>query len=236
MFDVVERHFVVLDEEVTAAGGAVFASLGDGVAAAFRSARSAVRAAVGAQRRLRTLGLDVRMGLHTGEVEVAGADFRGRSVNRASRVMSSANGGQILVSQVTASLLTSGVPDHTLELTDLGSHRLRGFAEPERLWQIATPDLPGQFPPVHGERPAAVGLPTHRSSLVGRDEDERRIRTVLERHRVVTLTGVGGVGKTRLALHLARKLASGYGSTAYTALASVSDPADVAAAIANVAR
>jgi amino acid transporter len=91
---------------------------------------------------------------------------------------------------VTATLLSSGVPDHTLELTDLGVHRLRGFAEPERLWQVGTPDLPGQFPPVHGERPVAVGLPTHRSSLVGRDDDERRIRAVLEHHRVVTLTGV----------------------------------------------
>ena len=89
--------------------------------------------------------------------------------------MSVASGGQIIVSNVTASLLQSGVADLAYRLSDLGSHRLRGLAEPERLWQVDAPDLPGAFPPVHSERPGPVGLPVHRSSLVGRTDDERRV-------------------------------------------------------------
>ena len=130
--------------------------------------------------------------------------------------MSVASGGQIIVSNVTASLLQSGVADLAYHLSDLGSHRLRGLAEPERLWQVDAPDLPGAFPPVHSERPGPVGLPVHRSSLVGRTDDERRVRALLDHNRVVTLTGVGGVGKTRLAAHVARRLLSEYGSIGFT--------------------
>jgi predicted ATPase/class 3 adenylate cyclase len=231
MFELVSRHFSVLDDEVQLAGGTVFATLGDGIASAFRSANAAVQAAVNAQRRLRDLGLGVRMGMHTGEVERAGADFRGRTVNRASRVMSVASGGQIIVSNVTASLLQSGIADLAYGLSDLGSHRLRGLAAPERLWQVDAPDLPGAFPPVQSERPGPVGLPVHRSSLVGRIDDERRVRALLDDNRVVTLTGVGGVGKTRLAAHVARRLMSEYRSIGFTTLSSITDSSDVAAAI-----
>ena len=166
MFDQVDAHFGVLRTAVREGGGTVFATLGDGIAAAFSSADAAVQAAVAAQRALAPLGLDVRMGLHTGEVQPAGEDLRGRSVNRAARVMALGHGGQILLSDVTAALVRSG-PD-PVELVDLGTHRLRDLAEPERIWQVRHPALADGFPPVRGidalhEQPPAATVVVRRS-------------------------------------------------------------------------
>jgi predicted ATPase/class 3 adenylate cyclase len=230
MHDQVEAHFAALRAAIGAAGGVVFSTMGDGVAAAFGSAEGAVHAAVVAQRELLAGGLAVRMGLHTGEAEAVGDDFRGRPVNRAARIMAAGHGGQILLSDVSAALVRSG--PNPVGLLDLGSHRLRDLLEPERLWQVVHPELPQAFRAVRGVDTYVHNLPAQRSSLVGRDADVRRVTTLMPAHRIVTLTGVGGVGKTRLAVHAAADLLSQYANVWFVDLATVRQHDDVAAALA----
>ena len=200
-----DRHLALLHDVVEAFGGVVFSSMGDGIAAAFPSAGAAVHAAVAAQRALPESGLRARMGLHTGEAERVGDDHRGRPVNRAARIMALGHGGQILVSDLCASLVRGG-PD-PVELVDLGVHRLRGLADPERLWQVTDAGLEARFAPVGGgHATVAVDLPRPRTPLLGRDRELARLADLVRRARIVTLTGTGGVGKTRLALHVAEQL------------------------------
>jgi predicted ATPase len=231
MSERVDDHFAVLRHAVDQAGGEVFATLGDGIAAAFGSVAAAVQAAVAAQSRLPATGLAVRMGIHTGEVERVDDDFRGRPVNRAARIMALANGGQILLSDVTARLLRA-VPSG-VELVDLGTHRLRDLAEPERLWQLVHPSLERAFPAVRGVDSFANNLPVQRSSLVGRERDVQQVIELVGRFRIVTLTGVGGVGKTRLALQASADLLPRFNNVWLVELAGLSEDDDVADAIAR---
>ena len=226
----VEQHFTALRAAVEGLGGEVFATLGDGIAAAFPSADAAVQAAIASQRLMPLIGLEVRMGIHTGEVERIGDDFRGRPVNRAARISALGHGGQILVSDVSAALVQSG--PSPAELVDLGTHRLRDLADPERVWQVVHPDLTAHFPPVRGLDTFASNLPVQRSSLIGRDHDVARVVALTQQHRIVTLTGVGGVGKTRLAVQAATDLLSQASSVWFVELASVVDPGDVVDAMA----
>ncbi len=199
------RHLTILEENVAAHGGTVFASLGDGIAAAFPSADAAVHAAISAQRELPASGLRARMGLHTGEAARVGRDHRGRAVNRAARIMAAGHGGQILLSDLCASLVRSG-PD-PVDLVDLGTRRLRGLRDPERLWQVVAPALEERFAPVRGAA-TSPGLPRPRTPLIGREREAARVLDLVRQARIVTLTGPGGVGKTRLALHAAEELAT----------------------------
>ncbi len=199
-----DRHLTILQDAVESFGGVVFSSMGDGIAAAFSSAGSAVRAAVAAQRALPESGLRARMGLHTGEAERVGDDHRGRPVNRAARIMAVGHGGQILVSDLCASLVRSG-PD-PVDLVDLGVHRLRGLADPERLWQVVDPALERRFAPVRSTLAGPGELPRPRTSLLGREREVARVVDLARRSRIVTLTGPGGVGKTHLALHAVEAL------------------------------
>jgi predicted ATPase/class 3 adenylate cyclase len=232
MADLVTRHFDVLRAAVAAAGGEVFATLGDGIAAAFDAAGSAVAAAVAAQRDLTGLGLAVRMGIHTGEVERVDGVYRGRPVNRAARIMAVGHGGQILLSDVAASLVRAAWRDDAVELADVGARRLRDLAEPERLWQVVHPDLPRTFPALAPDDAVRAALPAARSSLVGRELDAQHIATLLRHERVVTLTGVGGVGKTRLAVRVAGDLAERVGDVWFVGLGGITDPGDVVDAVA----
>jgi predicted ATPase len=226
----VEQHFAVLRRAVEDEDGEVFATMGDGIAAAFTSAEAAVDAAIAAQRGMAQIGLAVRMGIHTGEVERVDDDFRGRPVNRAARIMAVGHGGQILVSDISAALLRTG--PSPVGLTDLGSQRLRDLDDPERVWQVLHPDLAGRFPPVRGLDAGANNLPVPRSSLIGRDRDVARVIELLRQHRIVTLTGVGGVGKTRLGVQAATDLLAQFCRVWFVELASVADADDVADAIA----
>src|ERR1700675_3700757 len=187
-------HAGALREAIKAHGGWLFKHTGDGVCAAFASPRSAVDAAVAAQR---TLELPVRMGIATGEAELRGGDYFGTVLNRAARVMAAGHGGQILVADSTAGLV-SGV-----ELVSLGPRRLRDLPNPIAIFQLAAPGLRTAFPPLrtidssHGNlRPAA-------SRLIGRDDDVEAVASAMRSNRLVTFAGVGGVGKTRLALEVA---------------------------------
>ena len=205
------RHDVILRESVQGADGAVVKMTGDGVMAVFETARNAVTACLAAQIALHreswgeTGPLLVRMGLHVGEASGDGTDYHGQAVNRAARLMAAGHGGQTLLSNPTAAMVMDQLPADA-SLRDLGEHRLRDLSRPERVFQLVHPDLPMKFPPLitMGERVRA--LPEEPSVFVGRDAERLRVGRYLSDQtvRLLTLTGPGGIGKTRLALHAAR--------------------------------
>ena len=199
---------------------------GDGVCAAFSSPRSAVDAAVAAQR---ALELPVRMGIATGEAELRGDDYFGAVLNRAARVMAAGHGGQILLDGATAGLL-SGV-----DLIALGPRRLRDIAKPVDVFQVRAAGLRTEFPPLKTVDPTPGNLRPPTTSFIGRETELGELQTALKAHRLVTLTGVGGVGKTRLALEVAARLAHDFPDGVWVIeLAAVGDPAAVPEAVAAV--
>jgi predicted ATPase/class 3 adenylate cyclase len=230
MSEVVERHFAVLRTVVHDRGGDVFATMGDGIAAAFDSADAAVRAAIAAQRAFVREGLRVRMGLHTGEALRAGNDYRGRTLNRAARINAVGHGGQILLSDVTAHLVRAS--GRAVEVHDLGRHRLRDLTEPERIWQVHAHGLPNELPPLRSLDASPNNLPVQRSTFVGREAELTEVAAALARHRIVTLMGPGGVGKSRLALQAAAERSCGTNLSWFVSLAGVAGDDDVLGAIA----
>ena len=219
-------HDEVLRNAIDAHDGFLFKHTGDGVCAAFASPKAAVDAAVAVQREL---ALPVRMGLATGEAQLRDGDYFGAVLNRAARVMSAGHGGQILMADSTASLL-SGV-----DLVDLGPRRLRDLPTPMGVFQVRAQGLLTDFPRLRGVdsnpgnlRPAILGL-------IGRDSEVSAIQSALRSHRLVTLTGVGGVGKTCLALEVATQLADEFPDGVWVfELAGIADPGAVPDAVAAV--
>jgi predicted ATPase len=219
-------HDEVLRGAIEAHGGWLFKHTGDGVCAAFASPRSAVDAAVAAQR---ALELPVRMGLATGEAELRGADYFGAVLNRAARVMAAGHGGQILLADSTAGLL-SGV-----DLIDLGPRRLRDLPTPVQVFQVQAEGLRTDFPPLRALDAGPGNLRPAPTSFIGRESEAGEVQAAVKAHRLVTLTGVGGVGKTRLALEVAARLADEFPDGVwFFELAAVSDPAAVPDAVAAV--
>jgi predicted ATPase len=219
-------HDQVLRNAIQAHGGFLFKHTGDGVCAAFASPRSAVDAAVAAQRELE---LPVRMGIATGEAELRDGDYFGAVLNRAARVMAAGHGGQILLADSTASLL-SGV-----DLVDLGPRRLRDLPTPVGVFQVQAPGLRTEFPSLRGVDSNPGNLRPAITSLIGRDAEVSNLQAALRSHRLVTLAGVGGVGKTRLALEVATQLADEFvDGVWFFELAAVADPAAVPDAVAAV--
>jgi hypothetical protein len=182
----VELHNQVLRKTVEAHQGQVFNYTGDGMCAVFSSPRSAVDAAVAAQL---ALELPVRMGIATGEAELRGADYFGTVLNRTARVMAAGHGGQILLDGATASLL-SGV-----DLISLGPRRLRDIAKPVDVFQMQAVGLRTDFPPLKTVDPARGNLRPRNTTFIGREAELIELAEVLKAHQLVTLTGVGGVGK-----------------------------------------
>jgi predicted ATPase len=219
-------HDEVLRTAIEAHGGFLFSHTGDGVVAAFASPKAAVDAAVAAQR---TLELPVRMGLATGEAELRDGDYFGTVLNRAARVMAAGHGGQILVADSTAGLL-SGV-----DLQDLGPRRLRDLPIPITVFQLHASGLPTDFPPLRGVASNPGNLRPATTKLIGRDTEVSDIQAAVRSRRLVTLIGVGGVGKTRLALDVAAQLADEFIDGVWVfELATVADPAAVPDAVAAV--
>src|SRR5262249_25632403 len=181
-------HDEVLGKAIEAHGGWLFKHTGDGVVAAFGSPRSAVDAAVAAQR---ALELPVRMGIVTGEAELRDGDYFGTVLNRAARVMAAGHGGQILGAGSAARAL-SGV-----ELVDLGPRRLRDVPVPVGVFQVRAPGLQTEFPPLRALDTTPGNLRPATTSLIGRESEVAAIGDAVKAHQLVTLTGVGGVGKTR---------------------------------------
>ncbi|MFI5507429.1 ATP-binding protein [Mycobacterium sp. NPDC051804] len=219
-------HDEALRSAIEAHGGFLFKHTGDGVVAAFSSPKSAVDAAVAAQR---ALELPVRMGLATGEAELRDGDYFGAVLNRAARVMAAGHGGQVLLADSTAVLL-SGV-----DLIDLGPRRLRDVPMPVGVFQVQAPHLQVEFPPLRALDTTPGNLRPATTSLIGRESELVELAAVVKSHRLVTLTGVGGVGKTRLAMEVAGRLADEFpdGSWVFE-LAAVADPAAVPDAVAAV--
>ena len=219
-------HDEVLRAAIEAHGGYLFSHTGDGVVAAFNSPKSAVDAAVAAQR---ALELPVRMGLATGEAELRDGDYFGTVLNRAARVMAAGHGGQILVADSTAVLLTG------VDLLDLGPRRLRDVSAPMRVFQVRASGLRTEFPSLRGVDSNPGNLRPAITSLIGRDAEVSNLQAALRSHRLVTLAGVGGVGKTRLALEVATQLADEFvDGVWFFELAAVADPAAVPDAVAAV--
>jgi len=202
------RHDQILRSAIESRGGVVVKTTGDGFHAAFADASEAVASAIDAQLAVHrepwsTTGpLRIRVGLHSGPAELRDGDYYGTAVNRAARLMSCAHGGQIVVSLATEQL----VADSGLELLDLGDHQLRGLARTDRVFQVLADGLDRDFPPLQTTT-SPGNLPLQTTSFVARERDEAAVSAAIESSRLVTLTGVGGVGKTRLALEVAAELA-----------------------------
>ncbi len=219
-----ETHNRVLRDAVEANDGTVFNYTGDGMCAVFSSPRAAVDAAIAAQRQLE---LPVRMGIATGEAELRGDDYFGTVLNRTARVMAAGHGGQILLDGATAGLV-SGV-----DVTDLGLRRLRDIARPVNLFQVRADGLRTDFPPLRTLDSTPGNLKPHNTSFVGRGLAVVELETAVKANRLVTLTGVGGVGKTRLALEVAVRLKPAFPDGVWVIeLAPVGDPAAVPEATA----
>jgi predicted ATPase/class 3 adenylate cyclase/DNA-binding NarL/FixJ family response regulator len=211
MAEAVSRHYVLLDERIARHGGVrpVEQGEGDSVVAAFSRASDAVAAALDAQRALTAehwpAGADihVRMAIHTGEALMRDSgNYFGQSVIRCARLRAIGHGDQVLLSDVSAALVAGRLPDGA-ELVDLGVHRLKDLGRPERVWQLVGPGLGSEFPPLRSIDAFRHNLPIQVTPLIGRSQETAEVGRRLAEERLVTLTGSGGVGKTRLALAVA---------------------------------
>ena len=207
-----ERHRTLLRAAWLAHDGVEQGTEGDSFFVVFPSARAAVAAAVAAQRALAAevwpedVDVRVRMGLHTGEAVVSGGSLVGLDLNRAARIAAAAHGGQILVSDATRALVSASLPAD-VRLRELGEFRLRDLTTPERLSQVEADGLPGAFPPPRTSESRPTNLPNQLTTFVGRQDELVQTADLLDRTRLLTLTGPGGTGKTRLSIALATTVA-----------------------------
>ncbi|HEX9776187.1 MAG TPA: adenylate/guanylate cyclase domain-containing protein [Actinomycetota bacterium] len=238
----VPRHDEILRKTIESAGGSIFKHTGDGICAAFDSPPAAIDAAIGAQLALAAEPwpedldepLRARMGIHTGTAREQNGDYFGPALNRVARLMSIGHGGQVLISSATERLASEGLPEG-VTLRDLGTHRLRDLASVEQVFQVCHPDLPESFPPVRTADARPGNLPLQVTSFVGRDAQLRDLATATGDSRLITLTGVGGVGKTRLATQVAAEILPRFVDGAWLVeLAPVGDPDAVPHAVMRV--
>ncbi len=234
-----ERHDAPLQSGIERHGGAVLKSRGEGDSffAVFERAQDAVLAAAQIQARLQAEmeGLSVRMALHSGEAEVREGDYFGTAVNRCARLRAIAHGGQVLLSWSAAALVRETLPAEAV-LKDLGVHRLRDLTEPEHVYQLLVPGLQSDFGALLTLDGLPNNLPVQLSTFVGRERELAELKQLLGRTRMLTLVGVGGSGKTRLALQLAAAVSADYADGAWLVeLAPLGDaellPQTVAAAL-----
>jgi predicted ATPase/class 3 adenylate cyclase/DNA-binding CsgD family transcriptional regulator len=250
------RHDAILRQAIESHHGTLVKTTGDGVHAAFAVASDALAACLTAQRTLHVGGnlcvapagehptgehtgsplhIRVRTGLHTGSAELRDGDYYGTAVNQAARIMSVAHGGQIVLSAATMELVRGQLPDGVM-LRDLGAHRLKGLLTPEQLWQVVAADLPADFPPLKTLDQRPHNLPVQTTPFIGREREVSAVCQQLHRLdvRLLTLTGPGGTGKTRLGLQVAAELLDSFADGVFfVPLASLNDPSLVAATIAQ---
>jgi predicted ATPase/class 3 adenylate cyclase len=235
------RHDAILRAAVEGSNGQVIKTTGDGLMAIFSSVAGAVSACVTAQRGLmeepwgETGALRVRMGLHSGEAETRVGDYFGPTVIRAARIMAVGHGGQVLLSAATAALVMDQLPAD-VTLRDLGEHRLKDLGRPEHVFQLVHPSLVDDFPPLATLNYRPNNLPVQPSTFVGRDAELEEIRKRLEDEavRLLTLTGPGGTGKTRLALRVAAELIDTFDDGAF--FVDLSAARDAQSVLAGIAR
>jgi predicted ATPase/class 3 adenylate cyclase len=227
------QHDELLRTAVHSCGGHVVKTTGDGLFAVFARADSAVVAALAAQNSLAaatwgsTGQLRVRIGMHTGHSDFRAGDYHGTAVNRAARLAAAGHGSQVLLSGATEAMVGDALPQRA-DLADLGEHRLRDVARPVRVFQLLHPTLPAKFPPIRSLDALPGNLPRQLTSFVGREVEVGRLCALVGDHSLVTLTGVGGVGKTRLAIEVAAEAAPVFPDGVWLCeLAPVTDPAAV---------
>jgi predicted ATPase len=208
----IARHEELVRQAISRYDGYIFKTLGDAFCAAFATAPSALSAALDAQRALGTedfsavRGLRVRIGLHTGYADERDSDYFGPAVNRVMRLMSIGHGAQVLLSDATRALVQNEAPPDTI-FTDLGVHRLKDLAQPERVWQVTLNGHKSDFPPLKSLDALPNNLPIQVTSFRGREADLEDLKLHLGEYRLITLVGAGGVGKTRLAVQLGAEVA-----------------------------
>lgn len=216
MAQAMARHDAIVSECVEAAGGINHRSRGEGDSKflVFDDPASAVSAAVDIARRLESepwpegTFIRIRAGIHSGPCRLAAGDYFGPEVNRAARLRSAAHGGQCLISEAAVSAIDR--PPDGIGFLDLGRHRLKDLLGPIHVWQVLHPDLPADFPPIQSLRLTSTNLPTQANAFVGRMAEFAELRSLLSAHRLVTLHGLGGVGKTRLAVQFGAEEAAGF--------------------------
>jgi predicted ATPase len=237
---VLSEHRRLLRQTLSATDGAELFTEGDSFFIAFADAAAALDACLGAQRALATHDWPtpearprVRMGMHTGYAEPHGGEYASPEVHRAARIAAAAHGGQVLCSAATARHASPLPPES--RLLDLGLHRLRGFDDRERLYQLVAPGLERHFPRPRTLEAAAHNLPAQATTFVGRDREQDELSRLVGEHRLVTVVGAGGAGKTRLSIELAGDLVEAYPDGVwFVDVATVTDPGLVAFAIAAV--
>ncbi|MGH2760125.1 MAG: ATP-binding protein [Actinomycetota bacterium] len=237
--ELLQTHRTLLRDALEALGGQEFATEGDALFFAFIRARDSIRAAVAGQLALdehdwpAEMVIRVRMGLHTGEAVISQGEYVGHNVHKAKRICDAGHGGQILLSESTATLVEADL-DETTALADLGRHRLKDLGEPQRLYQLETEGLPREFPALRSLESFIHNLPAQRSTFIGREHELTGVHKLLETQRLVTLTGIGGCGKTRLALQVgAEQLDRFPDGVFFIELAVLSDPELIARGVAD---
>lgn len=233
MAEALSTHDEIIRSAIEAHTGHWVKHTGDGVLAVFNQASTAVDAATQIQGSLGDLQqIRVRIGLHSGEAERRGDDYFGLAVSAAARVMDAAHGGQVLISEATRAVLEPSV-QRDIEFMDLGAHRLKDLGEPQHLYQVCAPGLERDFPPIRTLDAVDHNLPVQLTSFVGREKELSELIDLVSSHRLVTLTGVGGVGKTRLSLQAAAQMIDRFDDgVRLVELAPVSDPDAVPVAVA----
>jgi len=234
------RHDAIASAAVLRNRGTIVKMTGDGVHAAFDSPLDALISVLELQQELAAsdgsggIGLKVRCGLHSGADERRRGDFFGPAVNRAARIMSAAHGGQILLSQAVAEGVCESLPAG-VTLRDLGAVRLRDLSTPERVYQVLHPQLRAEFPALRSLEATPNNLAQQLNSFIGRERELDEVRALLAANRLVTLLGMGGLGKSRLSVQLAAEVMDDYPDGVWLVeLAPLSDPQLVAQAVASV--
>lgn len=234
------QHDALLNSIFAERNGYVFKTGGDSFCVAFMSALDGVHAALAAQRQLaavtwgETGPLRVRMALHSGDAEQRGGDYFGSTLNRVARILVAGHGGQTLLSRVTAERVREELSE-AVSLRDLGERRLRDLSRPERIYQLSVADLPSEFPPLRSLEVLPNNLPAQVTNFVGRAREMGEVKRLLGTSRLLTLTGPGGTGKTRLSLQVAADVLDRYTHGVWLVeLATVSDPKLLVETVANV--
>jgi predicted ATPase/class 3 adenylate cyclase len=234
------RHDVLLRAAVEAHRGRVIKTTGDGIYAAFADAANGVQAAIAIQQSVADpaataeMLLPVRCGLHAGPAHERDNEFFGSTINRAARIMGLAYGGQVLASQAVADLVLGRLPAGS-SLRDLGDVRLKGIAISEHAYQVVHPSLRQEFPALRSLEATPNNLPQQLTSFIGREREIKEVEEMLKRARLLTLLGIGGLGKTRLSLQIARDVLDSYRDGAwFVDLAPIRDPSNMASEAAKV--
>ena len=235
----VKRHDEIMQREIEKHHGYVFKTVGDAFCAVFSHADDAVAAAIAAQRQLAkedfsaVEGVRVRMGIHSGWASERSGDYFGPDVNRVARLMSIGHGGQVLVSSSVQQAIEGDLPDEVL-MIDLGLRRLKDLTQPEQVWQLTVAGLPAGFPPLNSLDARPNNLPVEITALLGREQDLDDLKKLIGKHRLVTITGSGGVGKTRIALQVGADLIDRFPDGVWFAdLAPITDPELAASVVAS---